>query len=476
MKNKNIYFVGYYLDIDSKEPFINAFDSHKKIFLENSISNSYKYSDAQYYPSFLYRSDLKYRNAKKTHIDKNFKALYRQDLRVFLGGKLIKTKSLKKNKLLFLRYCIHKYTTKYKGYSKLNIFNLISFLKDIKKQIQYKNQHLVLSLRKYEYRERFINGYCYAKDIIDNLPLDKKNDVFVLWGKTQSSFKLLLDRLEDKNVSYFFAEYGELPGTISISKYGIFGEYFSSHSWDIFKDKEVTPQDIEYTNDILEAIRQKQISTKSYGTNLYFLTKYFWEHSLHTKNRKKIIYVNGSELFISGFYTGRWGVDRKGKHPNAMLLESVVNYFDDNYIIIYKEHPMTQSSYKASLLDPSDFPTVHFIQDFNIHDILELADIVISFPSKVVITSFLYEKPTFVLGDFTFPFSEPSIRYFTSHNFQDIEQLLSNNTPYDKNQFILFITKMIKHELFLADDELFYNLDKSYEKEKITRLISKDSK
>ncbi len=205
---------------------------------------------------------------------------------------------------------------------------------------------------------------------------------------------------------------------------------------------------------------------------MYFLMKYFYENSVQKENKQKIIYVNGSELFSSGLYWNRWNIGNQGKHPNKMLLEKVVSYFDkDDYMIIYKEHPMTMSQSKNGLLLQSDFPTVNFIESMDIHDILDMADIVVTFPSKVAMTSIEYYNKTFVLGDFTIPHSIPSINYFTSRKFEDIKELFTTDKKINDKDYIEFVARMLKYSLIIYDKNLFYDFNEEKEKAKIANVI-----
>ncbi len=471
MKNKNIYFVGYYHGIENKKKFTELFECDNKYFLENNQKYAKVNDNTTYYPSLLYKYIPKgKKNIRNLNIDSTFKSLYKRDYRNFLGEKQIKAKSLSKDKFLLLRYVFYTYIGTYKNLSKYNPSNMITFLKDMKSQVQQRNPYLLLSLRKFRFREKFIQGYAYARNTLDALTWNK-DDIYILWGKPQSSYQLLFSYLKKYDIPYFIVEYGELPGTIALSSNGIFGEYFTKETWEEFEKKPILENEISNARTVLEKIKQNQISIKSYENNMFFLMKYFWEHSVQLENRPKIIYVNGSELFASGYYHGRWGVDREGKNPNKMLLEKVVKHFGSEYMIMYKEHPMTMKSNTGSLLLQSDFPTVNFINGFSIHDTLDISDLVITLPSKVVITSLLYGKPTFVLGDFTIPKSIDRMNYYTSKNFDDII-----NIPILKNielgqDFSSFVAKMLKYNLIIYDEELYDNYNQESEKIKVNNII-----
>ena len=200
--------------------------------------------------------------------------------------------------------------------------------------------------------------------------------------------------------------------------------------------------------------------------------KYFYENSVQKENKQKIIYVNGSELFASGLYWNRWNIGNQGKHPNEFLLDQVVSHFHtDEYMIIYKEHPMTMKQSKNALILQSDYPTVNFIKSMNIHDILDMVDIVITFPSKVAMTSIEHNNKTFVLGDFTIPYSMPSINYFTSRTFEDIKDILLINKKTDNKDYIEFVARMLKYSLIIYDEELHNICNLLEEQQKLEKIL-----
>jgi len=111
----------------------------------------------------------------------------------------------------------------------------------------------------------------------------------------------------------------------------------------------------------------------------------------------------------------------------------------------------------------------------NIHDILDLADIIITYPSKVVMTSLLYGKTTFVLGDFTLPHSIPSIKYFTSTNFENIKEIDTKVAHIDNLEFVKFVARLIKYSLIIYDEELYYKYNREVEQQKLNDIIMEAS-
>ena len=480
MKNKNIYFVGHFLAIKNKMKFVDLFTCKNKYFLESNIQVSGSSDEhSQYYPELLYRVKGQYKyllKGGKISVTSLVKQLYKRDIRHFKSSKVDWRKIMRVQKISFLLlFSINKFNKENKGIFKVNIFKIVMEFYNSISLYREKDTRFFSELETFMFKVNFIIGYKYSNNLLNKTIQSGQDDIFILWGKSYSSRLLLLSHLKKNKIPYFVSEYGEVPGTISCSKYGIFGESFSKESWVDFSKKAVQEDDIAYAEHILDYVKENQLSTRAYGNNMYFLMKYFYDNSIkkEQEDRQKIIYVNGAELFSSGLYHNRWNINSKGQNPNKMLLKNVVSTFNKNdYMIIYKEHPMARKQSKNTLLLQSDFPTVNFIKDMNIHDILELADIIVTFPSKVVMTSLLYQKTTFVLGDFTIPHSIPSIKYFTSTDFSDIKEIDTEIDDIDNMEFVKFVARLIKYSLIIYDEELYYKYNREAEQKKLNDIIT----
>lgn len=480
MNYKRVVFVGYFKKHKSKMNFTKLFNIKKKVFLESSKVYKTDKKEATFYlPEKLYEMDDRDKFnllTAKFKLNKISKELYQRDIIDFKSSIIEKSNTSKKQKIiiLFLFFIQKYYKVAIRNKLRLNMLNKMYILKEAILSTKNYNREefgLDIKVRLFMFRLKFLTGYNYSKKIIEQLDI-KKNDLFIIWGKEYSSRLLLINYMQKNDINYFIVEYGEFPGTIMCNKYGIFGESYPALNWNEFNNLEIDEDDILYTKKILETIKLKQISTKNYTSNIYFLVKYFYENSLkiEKESRKKVIYVNGVELFASGLYFDNNKVKRK--NPNKFLLEKVVSYFDsDKYMIIYKDHPMTAVSNNKELLNNSDFPTVNFIYDFDIHDLLTLADYVISYPSKVVITSLLYQKKIFVLGEFSLPKSIPELNYFISKDFNDINLMIDNIDENDEKKFVEYTARMIKYLLLIYDNELFYKSSKESELSKLSTII-----
>ena len=186
-------------------------------------------------------------------------------------------------------------------------------------------------------------------------------------------------------------EYGELPYTFQINKHGIFGDSDMKHNFNLDKYKSI---DIDKKSKILF----DKFSSNKNGPNPHYATL----NSLRQKNLgKKIIYVNGVELFASGhIFRKDHKIDsfnKNNNNPNEYLLAYVCNFFDlSKHIILYKEHPLMVEN-NDCLINPADHKSVLFI-DYKLEHLIDFVDGVISLPSKVVTFASLHQKPVHVWG------------------------------------------------------------------------------
>lgn len=473
---KEVYFVGYFNKKEEKIKFANMFPADKYNFLESSYSNAGgKY---KYFPEMVYITSGQYRylfDFKQITVTTRCRLAYKRDFLHFKGSLRNKLK-MNKIKMIYLisLFSLHTYKKKNKNSSLLNIKNWVQHFRGLSNRYKERDEKLAYEIKHYLFKLQFVRGYKYINDILEKIDF-KEKPLFVLWGKSYSSRVVLLDYLNKNDIEYLVAEYGEISGTFSCSPRGIFGETFTSESWKELNKNPLSDDDIDYAQYILYEMKSKQISTRTYDNNMFFLMKYFYDNSLKkdNKERQKIIYVNGSELFSSALYFKRWGIETHGKNPNQFLLEKVVEEFSsDEFMIVYKEHPMAITQTKKALLNPADFPSVHFLGNMNIHDVLNISDLVISYPSKVVITSLLYKKTIFVYGDFTIPLDVPKINYYTGKTLNKISKFNFVNTKFDDRLFNELVAKLIKYSLIIYDEELYYKYSREEEILKLKKIIS----
>lgn len=404
---------------------------------------------------------------KKVMIDKLFLTLYKRDLKIYL--QTYKDKPLPDSNKSLLLYIYWAFFYRPKNKPSLSMVSLVKLIAKRKTSAPgMRSFRHLKSLRLFAFRLAFISGYLYVDKIILKIN-PTKNDLFVIWGAHNSGMYMLIERLKVANIKFFICEYGEIPGTLSINREGIFGDSFIAKNWDSivnFKADEPVP---ELTKTYIEHMRFSYVSSKGGSADelLYLYLAIF-------KQQKKIIYVNGVELIASGHLFDKKYIGSETLNANRKLLRSVMTHFgdDERYVVVYKDHPLMQKNYKGLTLNRLEFPSVVFLNGVNIDNLISLSDITITLPSKVVMTSLLYRKPVYVLGSFTIPESVPKLGYYTGNNVGEIKNVLSSinidERLYDHLVNVLLSDFLIRENNY----SLFGEYDFDVEKKNLERIIS----
>ncbi|ORU92530.1 MAG: hypothetical protein A6F70_03160 [Cycloclasticus sp. symbiont of Bathymodiolus heckerae] len=477
MNYKRVFFAGYFLDSEDKLKYTRLFDCEKYIFLESSGLYS-KYNDEllKYFPMNLFHMrGLRIWNMlfKRVELEPTFIDLYKRDLKIF---KLSYLKDPlpggKKTFALFVYWVFRRaFKSRFSFVSALNVFRTIVSRGKSRNQCGFKEKgksyHHIQSLKMLAFRLSFINGYGYVKKIPDELDASK-NDLLILWGSHNSGARLLLDGMKKKGVDCFISEYGELPGTFSLNKEGIFGDSQIAKNW----NKISTASPMLDVKSYINRIEGSQSSSRSNSKDDQMLTLYrvLYEPKVLTK---KVVYVSGVELIASGHLFDKEFVTPRMVNANEMLLRHVLSNFSvDEYIIFYKDHPLMQKNYEALTLNSTDFKGVFFVNTINVDNLISMADITITLPSKVIMTCLMYRKTVYAYGNFSIPETIPALGYYTGRNVADIKQVVDAGcNSINSGLYPEIVSKLLQEYLICHQSPLFESYDSLVEKQKIENII-----
>ena len=446
MSRRN-FILGYFINNGEKNKLLKFLDE-KNYILESSkkargvIKNNdnFIYSPQklyyQGYDGFLsyFRGSIKSIDEKKL-----LRKLYKKDLKEFISRKVTLEKILN-NKWYFLLltffqifiqrnsygFSIRDYLSCYRLY-KMDInpeyFFLGSKNKAFKQFIKIRS-----SFNIFLFRFAFLNGFKNIKSNINKLNFTKE-DYFFSWGREDSTSLLFRYFFKQKSTNFYVIEWGELPGTFQINKHGIFGDSDMHHNFDLDKFRSI---DIDNKTKI-------QFDKLFLNKPLFSFNSLAFNAFRKKSIEKKIIYVNGVELFASGHINRKDheidSFDKKINNPNEYLLAYVCKFFDlSKYTIIYKEHPlMTQNG--DCLINKKDYGSVSFI-DCDLTEIINYIDGVISLPSKVVTFASLHQKPVHVWGQFTIPVDVAMLGYFLGYDLSKFDQFILSGANVSREDSI----------------------------------------
>lgn len=479
MDYKKVIFAGFFLNNEEKFKFTRLFQSDQKIFLESSKEFSkYDSEFIKFFPmNIFHMQNNRIWNLlfNRVELDPIFIDLYRKDLKVFKHTYMKDPLPGGKKTYFFFVYWVLRKLFK----SKINSTNILDACRMLLKKGESQNElgymgrkdtyHYMAELKLLAFRLAFINGYIYIKKMADQLDAGKE-DLLVLWGSHNSGVRLLKEALEDKGVTCLISEYGELPGTFSLNKEGIFGDSEIAKSWDEIRAKKNSDNAILDAKKYLERVESSQSSSRGSSIDDQMLS--FYRSIFQAKeSTKKVIYVSGVELIASGHLFNKEFVTPSLANANEMLLNHVLSHFSsEEYTIFYKDHPLMQENYPELALNAADFNGVIFVNSMNVDNLISMADVTISLPSKVIMTCLMYRKPVYAFGDFSIPETVPELGYYTGRNVADIKPILDegkSNIDYD-----LYSEIVSEFQNYLiCNSELFESYNFTAEKSKVDNII-----
>jgi hypothetical protein len=481
MDYKRIIFAGFFLKSEDKLKFTRLFNCEKRIFLESSQKFS-KYNSEliKYFPmSLFHMQGNKIWNIlfKRVELDPAFVDLYKRDLKIFRLSYLKEPLPGGKKTFALFVYWVFRNAFKsgFSFASALDAFRTIINKGKLRNEHDFVREgdtyHHMEALKVFAFRLSFINGYIYVKKMVGELGVGQ-GDLLVLWGGHNSGARLLLDCWEKKGVSCLIAEYGELPGTFSLNKDGIFGDSQIVKSWSEISTKKSTDLSIVEAKKYLGEIEASQSSSRGISEADQMLS--FYREIFQPKESiKKVIYVSGVELLASGHLFNKEFVSPGKPNANEMLLKHVLSHFSsDEYTILYKDHPLMQQNYQELALNASDFKGVVFVNSMNVDNLVSMADITITLPSKVIMTCLMYRKPVYAYGDFSIPETVPALGYYTGRNVADIKHVVDDGcNSINPDVYPEIVSELLQEYLIRTQSPLFESYDFLVEQQKIENII-----
>ena len=474
-----IFLVGYFARNEAKMELLKALPEADVYILE--ASNKVQFNDTvihapQRLSGLRAKLILKY-FFKKVEMTAFHRSLFRRDLIAYyshadVSKPISKERRLVQKPVAFLLYCFFIF----RKVVRIRFANKRSFRSAIMIPVDFVRRFELSRALSFSYgrdvrtlllKIAFASGYHYYEQVASDLK-PNKHDYFLNWGTDYSGNLLLGHLLKGSGAKTRVLEFGELPGTVSIGRKGIFGESDIALNWDKFSQLEVEDDDMTCANEFITKINRKELIPASSADSTYWLHKNEFNANPQSK---PVVYVNGSELIASGHIYNRSLYSAEIRNPNAFLLDRVLKIFDpEEYIIIYKDHPMAKRQSKNMLLDRKEFHGVVFADGYTMGSILDMASVVISFPSKVVMTSIMLMKPTIVVGNFTLP-AHLSVPWLLDESaFNNIELL--DAVPDNLESLSRCVARMLKYSLVKIDSNLYDDVGSEVEQQKVSRLLA----
>jgi len=288
-----------------------------------------------------------------------------------------------------------------------------------------------------------------------------KDDLIIVFGAYYPFHKLLGYLAKNAGCKLVYCEYGMLPGYITIDGGGLNAESWPVVHNKLFDKLKITSNDNKKAKKYIDTIKNNRISMKKYR-----------------KKGKKIMLMQQNKIFIVGiepFGTGlipRFSQISKRLSPyyasNVDLVKDVVNtYTNKNCVIIYKPHPNIH--YFPNYSERKQMPeNVMFVDDLDIHDILDQSDLVITICSSVSHIALIRNIPCILVGKNAL--TNKGCCY-ELNNKDQLKSLIGRAieqgvTKEQRGNFINYVSRELKHHMYSIrnDDGLFHrNFNNMYD-------------
>lgn len=267
----------------------------------------------------------------------------------------------------------------------------------------------------------------------------------IIWNKFHACHYILSELCRERKVRVIYAEFGSLPGTVVLDKDGQMGESWpATHPFE-FMELPVTEEECVQAARIVATLRASGLNRniQSRSTQNNYLYKYL------DPNRPTILYAGqydaDSGMIPYTEHTKRFHSPCFASSEEGMLyVADIAKKYNWNFI--FKPHPLMKSKIK-----PKQIPkNVIFIPDYNINDIIDLSNVVVTILSSTAYVSLIRDTATVMLG-----YNQISKKGCVYEAFcqEDIECALvaaveNGYTDKQKEAFVRHVAQMNKYYLY----------------------------
>ncbi len=291
-----------------------------------------------------------------------------------------------------------------------------------------------------------IQSYYYLCKVIEILHVD----CVVLWNQFFAFHHIFEGICKEKEIKCMYFEFGVIPGTYAVETTGQMGESYPALEYRRFRELKVIGEDLRKAKEICQYIKSNRINRK-------VQPKQDISKILNKKLKKGVptIFFAGQNDFESGLcpYTEH---TKRYHSPIFQSSDEAVRYLaklakKNGWNLIYKMHPLV-----SKFCLPSKLPrNVVMLNNANINDLIEKADLTITVLSQTGYVALFNEKPVLMLGYTQLRGKGCNYEAFELEKVeQEIKTALENGfTEKQKDNFIMHVAQITKYYVF--DDEWF---------------------
>lgn len=315
------------------------------------------------------------------------------------------------------------------------------------------NKYLYLIIKKFNIRYRGCDisyAYLYAyyadkyiKQLLDLL----KPKLVVLWCQFFLINELITFICNQKNIKLLYTENGLLTGTISVDKNGQLGESDVTLKWNEFVNLPVSDDEVTAAKKLCFKLNMQRENRWAIY-NVYNKQVKNVVRKLLDKSKPTILFA-GQNDYECGMnpYTSR---SKKFHSPIFFSSYDAAKYISglaekNGWNFIYKKHPVMIAQ------DPKNIAgNAINAHNIDIHDAIDLADVVITIVSQTSYLALIQEKPVVMLG-YTQLYKKDCT--YEAFSLDDIEREIKNAiefgyTDEQKENFYKHVAQLNKYYLF----------------------------
>ncbi|HFP7643457.1 TPA: hypothetical protein ACHD23_001608, partial [Campylobacter jejuni] len=263
-----------------------------------------------------------------------------------------------------------------------------------------------------------------------------------IWNKFNATHEIFHLVCLKRNIQCVFMEFGVIPGTFNFDLQGQMGESWIANHTSDFNDLTINSNDLENAKKVLKYIYKEKLCR-----NLQPKNNLIDNIKKEIKKDCPTIVYFGQNDFEAGMipcnqhvvkYHSPWSVD---SNDACRVLSEICIKNDWNFI--YKPHPNLEwlEEKKSEIIDA---------RGVDIHELIDLADVVVTILSQSSYEALIYDKPVVMLGYTHLKHKNCTYEAFAK---DDVEQVLDKAikdgfTEEMRENFHSHIARLLKYYLY----------------------------
>ena len=279
----------------------------------------------------------------------------------------------------------------------------------------------------------------------------------ILWHQFNGLHHALLNLLDECSIPHCFAEYGALPGTITLDPKGQMAESHVAVEAAAFRELPIEPKTLELADRYLEMARGQKRSQRRQPSNEDAL-------KLIDKRRgqgKLVVFMAGDY----GFRSGMLPSDFPRARLHSPFFESTEDALEElgalasknNWHVIFKPHPLGTDPSRMPEA-PNNYVTV--MPDANVFDCVLKSDVTVTILSQASYLALFQARPVVLLGRNTLSGHGCAYELDSRDGLEDliVKAAGAGFTTEQSEAFRLYTAQLCAHYLYAMDpdvEELF---------------------